>query len=335
MKKPILLLFISSLMLSSCGTSVSLTDNYFEDENYYNPALPAPRFAGAKSMGAMDSEPYTDDDYALIWEGEQSMLVTPLQGSSSNWWNNGRSYWTPGFGTYYYPQWNNGMGGNAWSSMGYHTSGYNSFGWNNNWGMQPFGYNPYGWNNTWGMGYNPYGYNAYGYGYNPYGNGWNAWNGVTNFGNTTSSPSNDPIKTGVNYGGRRPNKYRRSGGQGSTSGRIANYSSDWRSEVVTEGASAPVSKTSRGWAEPLVESAQKSLRQPSTMRPTGSSRPSSAVQPIRSTRNEKQYAPTTRSSYERSASFRSESAPSTNSTYTPSAPTRSGTTSNSSGSRRR
>ena len=101
--------------------------------------------------------------------------------------------------------------------------------------MQPFGYNPYGWNNTWGMGYNPYGYNAYGYGYNPYGNRWNAWNGVTNFGNTTSSPSNDPIKTGVNYGGRRPNKYRRSGGQGSTSGRIANYSSDWRSEVVTEG----------------------------------------------------------------------------------------------------
>ena len=161
MKKPILLLFISSLMLSSCGTSVSLTDNYFEDENYYNPALPAPRFAGAKSMGVMDSEPYTEDDYALIWEGEQSMLVTPLQGSSSNWWNNGRSYWTPGFGTYYYPQWNNGMGGNAWSSMGYHTSGYNSFGWNNNWGMQPFGYNPYGWNNTWGMGYNPYGHHAF------------------------------------------------------------------------------------------------------------------------------------------------------------------------------
>ena len=55
-------------MLSSCGTSVSLTDNYFEDENYYNPALPAPRFASAKAMGTMDSEPYTDEDFALIRE---------------------------------------------------------------------------------------------------------------------------------------------------------------------------------------------------------------------------------------------------------------------------
>jgi len=40
---------------------VSLTENYYEDENYYNPALPAPRFANAKAMGSMDGEPYTDE----------------------------------------------------------------------------------------------------------------------------------------------------------------------------------------------------------------------------------------------------------------------------------
>ena len=46
---------------------MSLTENYYEDENYYNPALPAPRFANAKAMGSMDGEPYLDEDYALIW----------------------------------------------------------------------------------------------------------------------------------------------------------------------------------------------------------------------------------------------------------------------------
>ena len=348
MKKPILLLFISSLMLSSCGTSVSLTANYFEDENYYNPALPAPRFASAKAMGTMDSEPYTDEDFALIWEGEQPLVSAPLQGSTNAWWNNGRSYWTPGFGTFFYPQWNNTMGLNSWNSMGgYHPYGYNgfgydSFGWNSGMGMggfSPYAFDPYGWNNGWnsgwGMGYNPYGYTPYGY--NPYGFGWNAWNGVTNFGSTASSPSNEPTRTGINYGGRRPNKYRRSGGQGSTSGRTDNYSTDWRAPTVQAPNTAPVS-TSRGWAQPLVETAQKSLRTSATTSPRGSSRPSTTVKPAPSVRSEVNYSqPNTRSTYERSGNYRVESAPATRSsnTYTPSAPARSGSTSNSSGSRRR
>jgi len=201
-------------------------------------------------------------------------------------------------------------------------------------GFSPYAFDPYGWNNGWnsgwGMGYNPYGYN-------PYGFGWNAWNGVTNFGSTASSPSNEPTRTGINYGGRRPNKYRRSGGQGSTSGRTDNYSTDWRAPTVQAPNTAPVS-TSRGWAQPLLETAQKSLRTSATTSPRGSSRPSTTVKPAPSVRSEVNYSqPNTRSTYERSGNYRVESAPATRSsnTYTPSAPARSGSTSNSSGSRRR
>ncbi len=342
MKKPILLLFISSLMLSSCGTSVSLTDNYYEDENYFNPALPAPRFASAKAMGTMDGEPYTDEEYALIWEGNQPLVSAPLQGRNHQWWNNSRNYWTPGFGTFFYPQWNNTMGSNPWNSMGgYHPYGYNSFGynsyvWNSGMGMggfSPYTYDPYGWNNDWnsgwGMGYYPYGYN-------PYGFGMNAWNGVTNFGTTASSPSNEPTRSGINYGGRRPNKYRRSGGQGSTNGRTDIYSTDWRAPIVQESGTAPVT-TSRGWVQPLVESAQKSLRTPTSTRPS-SSRPNAAVKPTNSVRSDINYSqPNSRSNFERNGSYRSESTPATRSSnsYTPSAPVRNGSTSNSSGSRRR
>ena len=338
MKKPILLLFISSLMLSSCGSSVSLTENYYEDENYYNPTLPAPRFANAKAMGSIDNEPYMDEDFALIWEGEQPFVSAPLQGSNNNWWNNGRSYWTPGFGTFYYPRWNNGIGFNSWNSMGGHQYGYNGigydpYGWNNGMGMggfAPYNFGPAGWNNGWTMGYNPYGYYPYNYGYN-------AWNGVTNFGNTTASSSNEPTRTGINYGGRRPNKYRRSGGQGSANGRTDYYSNDWRNYEIQETGTSPVS-TSRGWAQPLVETAQKSLLNSTATSPRGNSRPSEAVKPTRTVRNETNYSqPNTRSNFERSGSYRSNSAPASrgSNSYTPSAPTRSGSTSNSSGSRRR
>ena len=341
MYKPILLLFISSLILSSCGTSVSLTDNYYEDENYYNPALPAPRFASAKSLGTMDAEPYTDEDYSLIWEGEQPLVSTPLQSSNTNWWNNGRSFWTPGFGTFFYPQWNNSTGFNSWNTVGgYHPYAYNSFGydpygWNNGMGMggfSPYTYDPYGWNTNWGNSYNPYGYNSYGY-------GWNAWNGVTNFGTTTSSPSNEPTRSGINYGGRRPNKYRRSGGQGSTNGRTDNFTSDWRSQHIQETGTTSV-PVSRGWAQPLIEGAQKSLKNSATMRPAGSSRPTSA-QPSRTVRTNQNYSqPNSRSNYERSASYRNDRSPSSRSmrnsnSSAPASPSRSGSTTNSSGSRRR
>lgn len=328
MKKPILLLFISSLMLSSCGSSVSLTENYYEDENYYNPALPAPRFANAKAMGSMDGEPYLDEDYALIWEGEQPLVSAPFQGSNNNWWNNSRSHWTPGFGTFFYPQWNNTMGFNSWNTMNGHP-----YGWNNGIGMggfSPYTYGSYGWNNGWTMGYNPYGYNSYGYGYN-------AWNGVTNFGNTTASSSNEPTRTGINYGGRRPNKYRRNGGQGSINGRIDNYTTDWRNYKIQETGMSPV-KTGRGWAQPLVESVQKSPRNSTTTSPRGNIRPSEAVKPTRTIRKNLKYSqPNSRSNFERSGTYRSNSATESrgSNSYTPSAPSRSGSTSNSSGSRRR
>jgi len=64
---------------------VSLTENYYEDENYYNPALPAPRFANAKAMGSMDGEPYTDEAYSLIWERKQPLVSAPFQGRNNNW----------------------------------------------------------------------------------------------------------------------------------------------------------------------------------------------------------------------------------------------------------
>ena len=63
---------------------MSLTENYFEDENYYNPALPATRVANAKAMGSMDGEPCTDGDYALIWEGKQPLVSATFQGSNNN-----------------------------------------------------------------------------------------------------------------------------------------------------------------------------------------------------------------------------------------------------------
>ena len=43
--KGVLLLGISYALLTACGTHVSLTENYFEDENFYNPTLPSPQFA--------------------------------------------------------------------------------------------------------------------------------------------------------------------------------------------------------------------------------------------------------------------------------------------------
>jgi len=197
-------------------------------------------------------------------------------------------------------------------------------------GFSPYYFGQYGWNNGWTNGHNTYGYNSFGYGYN-------AWNGVTNFGNTTASSSNEPTRTGINYGGRRPNKYRRSAGQGSTSGRIDYYSNDWRNHEVQETGTSHVS-TSRGWAQPLVETAQKSLRNSTAISPRGNSRPSEAVKPTRTVRNEMNYRQqNTRSNFERSGSYRGNSAPESrgSKSYAPSAPSRSGSTSNSSGSRRR
>lgn len=58
--KGVLLLGISYALLTACGTHVSLTENYYEDENFYNPTLPSPQFA-LESLKSTDI--YSELDY--------------------------------------------------------------------------------------------------------------------------------------------------------------------------------------------------------------------------------------------------------------------------------
>jgi len=209
MKKVLLLSGISYLLLVSCSTSVSLTDNYFEDENYHNPTLPLPLFALPNN--GTSPEDLGEDDLDIIWQG-----TTANGYNFPNTPTYTQSYWTTGFGRINSPYWsinsmgswdtfgwNNPMGlspwGNFWMPMGFNPLGMGGY------GYDPYGYNPYG--------YNPYGYGyGYGYGYNPY--SWN--NGWANSGN---SINNAPSRPGINYGGSRPSKYGRSGGGSSINGR--------------------------------------------------------------------------------------------------------------------
>lgn len=204
MKKVLLLGSISYLLLVSCGTSVSLTDNYFEDENYYNPTLPLPPFALPNNGPAL--EELGEDNLDAIWQG-----TTANGYDFPNTPTYTQNYWTTGFGRINSPYWFiNSMG--SWNTFGWNSPTGPSP-WNNFWmpmgfnslGMGGFGYDPYG--------YNPYGYNpySYNYGYNPY--SWN--NGWANAGNNNNSPS----RPGINYGGSRPSKYRRSNGSSSINGR--------------------------------------------------------------------------------------------------------------------
>ena len=204
MKKVLLLGSISYLLLVSCGTSVSLTDNYFEDENYYNPTLPLPLFALPNNGPAL--EELGEDNLDAIWQG-----TTANGYNFPNTPTYTQNYWTTGFGRINGPYW-------FINSMG----SWNTFGWNSPTGLSPWGnfWMPMGFNSLGigGFGYDPYGYNPYGYnpysynyGYNPY--SWN--NGWANAGNNNNSPS----RPGINYGGSRPSKYGRRKGSSSINGR--------------------------------------------------------------------------------------------------------------------
>jgi len=207
MKKVLLLSSISYLLLVSCGTSVSLTENYFEDENYYNPELPIPTYALKKEA---PSNGYSESDYDAIWQGTTSngyaFPNTPTYGR--------QNYWTNGFGRIHAPLWTiNSMG--SWSTFGWNNNAMGMSPWSAMW-MNPYAYDPYG--------YDPYSYN-YGYntyGYNPYGfNGWGWNNGWSSTGGTNGSNATaTPPRPGINYGGSRPNKYTRSSGGSSTNGRV-------------------------------------------------------------------------------------------------------------------
>lgn len=229
MKKHLLFLGLSYALLSACGTPVSLTENYFEDENYYNPALPSPHFSAA-SIPNTPSPPNADLDFDRYWSqdndrvtedqfnqgirggmnnGFGAMPPYPLAGTSfwqwrlmqqhfmfnSNSWNNpyyGNSMWHDPWNPY----------GNAWG-MGYVNN------WNHLW--YPLG--NYGWYDPW----NPYGFglgygNGYGYGSNP------VW---TNSSNNGWSNGSTTTRSGTNYGGRRPSKYNKATGSSSSSGRTA------------------------------------------------------------------------------------------------------------------
>lgn len=208
MKKVLLLSGISYLLLVSCGTSVSLTENYFEDENYYNPTLPLPLFALPSNGTGL--EELGEENLDAIWQGNTAngynFPNTPTY--SQNYWSNGfgrinSPYWSiNSMGSWNTFGWNSQMGispwGNFWMPMGFNSLGMGGF------GYDPYGYNPYGYNP---FGYNPYGYN---YGYNPY--GWN--NGWVNTGNNSTPP-----RPGINYGGSRPSRYGRSGGGSAINGR--------------------------------------------------------------------------------------------------------------------
>ena len=214
MKKVLLLSGISYLLLVSCGTSVSLTENYFEDENYYNPTLPLPLFALPNNGTGL--EELGEENLDAIWQGNtangHNFPNTPTY--SQNYWSNGfgrinSPYWSiNSMGSWNTFGWNSQMGlspwGNFWMPMDFNSLGMGGL------GYDPYGYNPYGYNP---FGYNPYGYNpySYNYGYNPY--GWN--NGWVNTGNNT------PPRPGINYGGSRPSRYGQSGGGSAINGRTA------------------------------------------------------------------------------------------------------------------
>ena len=278
MKKVLLLNGISYLLLVSCGTSVSLTENYFEDENYYNPTLPLPLFALPNNGAGL--EELGEENLDAIWQGNTAngynFPNTPTY--SQNYWPNrfGRinsPYWSiNSMGSWNTFGWNSQMGlstwGNFWMPMGFNSLGMGGF------GYDPYGYNPYGYNP---FGYNPYGYNpySYNYGYNPY--GWN--NGWVNSGNNT------PARPGVNYGGSRPSRYGRNGGGSAINGRTT---------VDTDQSIG--ARTLR---------AIQQLSEPTT--PKGNStRPTNRVRPTQSTYER----PTSTQTFDRSVNDRSWTQPS-------------------------
>ncbi|CAI8353595.1 MAG: Uncharacterised protein [Cryomorphaceae bacterium] len=229
MKKHLLFVGLSYALLTACSTPVSLTDNYFEDENYYNPTLPSPYFAGATTPSASDDPQQMD--YDALWGDDNDFsqnapVVRPQGGNTHFSWGfspgmsaiSGSSFWrwrlmqqNYMYGTTPYGfqpfqgggQWHNNMWQDPWSpqwnTFGY-SSGWGSNGWYDPWNPYGNGWGNNGWNNPW---------NSY-----SYGNGLNnnAW---------TNNGSNGTIRSGTNYGGARPSKYNTSRGNSASTGKTS------------------------------------------------------------------------------------------------------------------
>ncbi|HBB81514.1 MAG TPA: hypothetical protein DCZ98_06765, partial [Cryomorphaceae bacterium] len=165
MKNGVLLLGISYALLTACGTNVSLTENYFEDENFYNPSLPSPQFA-LESLKSNDI--YSELDYDQFWDTTGQVMTSKTgvntgrsnrggYGISTNssfiqtnsfGWGQGLGYGIPHmFGSTWYNPWQLGPS-NYWNEFMFGGYGHNS--------LNPY---PYGFSN------NGYGYNN-GFGYN-------------------------------------------------------------------------------------------------------------------------------------------------------------------------
>ena len=237
MKKHILFISLSYTLLTACGSSVSLSDNYFEDENFYNPALPAPLFATSSAVQATSSNPAEALNYDSHWGNEQDSSTIPHAASSTPSWggtwsaqpgmNYGQTYTIMPMSFWQWRLYQQqlqfnlqpfGWGTSPYSNNYYH-QGYQPWGWNmggawssswyDPWNPYGYGFGYYnGWNNMWYDPWTPYGYGGPIW-YNGAGNGWNSGNnnGISNG------------RSGTNYGGRRPSKYNTSRGNSSSSGR--------------------------------------------------------------------------------------------------------------------
>ena len=61
------------------------TDNYAEDENYYDPTLPSPQFART-SLTLPQS--YSEEELDDIWTNSTEVVAPENSSQGSIWWNN-------------------------------------------------------------------------------------------------------------------------------------------------------------------------------------------------------------------------------------------------------
>ena len=312
MKKHLLFVGLSYALLTACWTPVSLTDNYFEDENYYNPTLPSPNFAAPSS-----SPTPSDDlpmDYGQYWGDNNDLdqgaeVIRPGGGFNGNWSPsmrinsiNAPSFWqwrlmqqqfmfgnTPyGFNPYSRNNmWQGGMWNDPWN---FYDHSYGN-GWQDPW--NPFGY---GYGYGYGFGYgNPYGWN------NSYGNGWSNGNNGWSNGNTTT-------RSGTNYGGRRPSKYNTSRGNSSSTGRTTDTPTAPSEPTGWGGTITPIktrTKIDLDQNEPLQPGGRLKSRNVRRVTPSTPSTQPSNTPGNKSVKERRTRTRTTYNSYDRISSGRS------------------------------
>ena len=286
MKHYVLLLVATSTLLSCQGRRDLLT-NYYEDENYFNPALPSPYdvYGSNETLGEQNAA-WSNAQYQRVWEGDSSYAPpsTPgiwggfssrnsppyYQGSNGYGFDNDAAFNNSGdyYSNYAAPQhsFNSFYSPWYWPTMGFQFLptglpwNWYSPVWNMSGAGNSYGYNPYGY-----YGYNPYGYNPYGYyGYSPYSWGW---------GNPNANTGGSAIPAGTTHPNtRRPSRYSGSRGNSSRNGRTAGTatvvtptrsSQNWFTPTVlappasapSNGGSTPSPSKRTGWWEALSEEA--------------------------------------------------------------------------------